>query len=130
MELAIEPDIYSPSVDEKGNYIDKIPSFSLIKNGLLCPCGSRKDKYYQSHSSFSTHTKTKNHQTWLSNINLNKVNYYIENEKMMENIQNQRLIIAKLEKEINNKNMTISYLTQNLNNQTCKTVNNLLDLDF
>lgn len=52
MELAIEPDIYSPSVDEKGNYIDKIPSFSLIKNGLLCPCGSRKDKYYQSHSSF------------------------------------------------------------------------------
>ena len=80
MELAIEPDIYSPSVDEKGNYIDKIPSFSLIKNGLLCPCGSRKDKYYQSHSSFSTHIKTKNHQTWLLNINLNKINYYLENE--------------------------------------------------
>lgn len=49
---------------------------------------------------------------------------------MSETIQNQRLIIAKLEKEINNKNMTISYLTQNLNNQTCKTVNNLLDLDY
>ena len=30
MELVVEPDVYSPSIDENGNYIDKIPSFSLI----------------------------------------------------------------------------------------------------
>jgi hypothetical protein len=130
MELVVEADKYSPSTDENGNYIDKIPSFSLIKNGLLCPCGSRKDKYYHSHSSFSTHTKTKVHQNWLSTINLNKVNYYIENEKMLEIIQNQRLIIARIEKEVNNKNITITYLTDQLTKQNCKTVNNLLDMDF
>ena len=27
MELATEPDSYSPNMDEKGNYVDKVPSF-------------------------------------------------------------------------------------------------------
>ena len=31
MQLVTEPDIYSPSLDELGNYIDKIPSFNIIK---------------------------------------------------------------------------------------------------
>jgi hypothetical protein len=132
MELVVEPDIYSPSIDEIGNYIDKVPSFNIIKKGLLCPCGSRKDKLYESHSSFMTHIKTKNHQKWLSNLNLNKVNYYIENEKLQEIIQNQRLIIAKLEKDINTKNMTIDYLSQqlntNINNKNLVPIMNLLDL--
>jgi hypothetical protein len=132
MELVVEPDIYSPSIDEMGNYIDKMPSFNIIKKGLLCPCGSRKDKLYESHSSFITHIKTKNHQKWLSNLNLNKVNYYIENEKLQETIQNQRLIIAKLEKDVNTKIMTIDYLSQQLNTNIKQknevTVMNLLDL--
>jgi hypothetical protein len=132
MELVVEPDIYSPSIDEMGNYIDKVPSFNIIKKGLLCPCGSRKDKLYESHSSFITHIKTKNHQKWLSNLNLNKVNYYIENEKLQETIQNQRLIIAKLEKDVNTKIMTIDYLSQQLNTNIKQkievTVMNLLDL--
>jgi hypothetical protein len=130
MDLSVEPDIYSPSIDEIGNYIDKIPSFSLCKKGLLCPCGSRKDKYYENYASFSTHIKTKNHQKWLANLNLNKLNYYIENEKLNETIKNQRLIIAKLEKDLNNKIMTIDYLTQQLhNNKNHVIVNNLLDFD-
>jgi hypothetical protein len=45
MELIVEPDIYQPSIDEAGNYIDKIPC-TLKTNGLSCPCGSRKDKTY------------------------------------------------------------------------------------
>jgi hypothetical protein len=132
MELVVEPDIYSPSIDEMGNYIDKVPSFNIIKKGLLCPCGSRKDKLYESHTSFITHIKTKNHQKWLSNLNLNKVNYYIENEKLQETIQNQRLIIAKLEKDVNTKIMTIDYLSQQLNTNIKQkievTVMNLLDI--
>jgi hypothetical protein len=132
MELVVEPDIYSPSIDELGNYIDKIPSFNIIKKGLLCPCGSRKDKFYESYNSFMNHIKTKNHQKWLSNLNLNKVNYYIENEKLQETVQNQRLIIAKLEKDVNNKIMTIDYLSQQLNktniNKNCVSVIDLLDL--
>ena len=136
MQLVTEPDVYIPSIDEAGNYIDKIPSFHIIKKGLICPCGTRKDKLYDSHSSFSSHIKTKNHQKWLANINLNKVNYYMENEELCQTIQNQRLIIASLEKSINNKIITIDYLTQQLQKPSiciCKsittttTVEDLLD---
>jgi hypothetical protein len=129
MELVIEPDMYSPSIDDNGNYIDKIPSFYYIKKGLQCPCGTRKDKLYDSHSCFSAHTKSKCHQKWLMQLNLNKANYYVENEKMKETLQNQRLIIAKLEKEIQNKLMTIDYLTQQLAKPSSETVVNLLDFD-
>ena len=129
MELVTEPDLYSPSVDEIGNYIDKIPTFNNINHGLRCPCSY---KLYESSSNFSKHIKTKNHQKWLTQLNLNKVNYYIENEKLNETIKNQRLIIAKLEKDMNNKIMTIDYLTQQINNkqnQNHVTVGNLLDFD-
>ena len=115
MELITEPDIYQPSIDVNNNYIDKIPSFNIIKKGLSCLCGSRKDKIYNTYSCFSSHIKTKHHQLWISNLNLNKVNHYIENEKLKETLQNQKLIIAKLEKDVNNKIMTIDYLTQQLN---------------
>ena len=57
-------------------------------------------------------------------------------EKAKEVISNQRLIIAKLEKDVNNKIMTIDYLTQQLhkaNTNSASTananVNNLLDFD-
>ena len=42
MELVTEPDVYSPSIDNNGNYIDIIPSFNIINKGVSCPCGSRK----------------------------------------------------------------------------------------
>uniref|UniRef100_A0A6C0HTA0 Uncharacterized protein n=1 Tax=viral metagenome TaxID=1070528 RepID=A0A6C0HTA0_9ZZZZ len=127
MELTLEPELYSPSIDELGNYIDKIP---CITRGIKCSCCSRKDKIYESRSVFASHTKTKVHQNWLSTINLNKANYYVENEKMKTTLQNQRLIIAKMEKDLQHKIMTIDYLTQQL---TCinnnKIVNNLLEFD-
>lgn len=128
MELVLEPDVYAPSMDEAGNYVDKIPSFHIIKKGLLCPCGSRKDKSYDTNSIFAAHIKTKTHQKWITGLNYNKINYYIENEKLVDTIQNQRLIIAKLEKDVGNKIMTIDYLTQQLNkNKTCVTVTDLID---
>jgi len=131
MELATEPDIYMPSIDNLGNYIDKIPSFNITKQGIRCPCGSRKDKSYDSTSIFSAHIKTKTHQKWLCNLNLNKANYYIENENLKTTLQNQKMVIAKLDKELQNKIMTIDYLTQQLtnNNNNSKMVNNLLSFD-
>lgn len=129
MELVIEPDIYQPGIDDNGKYVDQIPSFQYIKKGVTCPCGSRKDKLYDSVSKFSTHTKTKIHQKWLANLNTNRSNFYVENEIMKETVSNQRLIIAKLEKDIQTKIMTIDYLTRLLNNQPCKSVDNLLDFD-
>ena len=133
-DLVVQPDMYSPSIDDNGNYTDRIPSFFYIKKGLHCPCGTRKDKLYESQICFSAHIKSKGHQKWLANLNLNKANYYVENEILKETMQNQRLIIAKLEKDLYNKVNTIDYLTQQLtnqhiNNNNTKVVNNLLDFD-
>jgi len=130
MEIITEPELYSPSISDNGNYIDKIPSFNNLSNGLRCPCGASKDKKYDSHSVFIRHIKTKCHQNWLNTINLNKTNYYIENEKLKETLQNQRIIIAKLEKDVQNKIMTIDYLTEYLNNIHLNNKNtiNLIDL--
>lgn len=129
MDLAVEPDTYTPSLDTIGNYIDKIPSFNNLKNGLRCPCGARKGKIYANYSLFGGHIKTKAHQKWLADLNLNKANFYIENEELKQTITNQKLIISRMEKDINNKSMTIDYLTQQLNKQ--KTPNYVCDLlDF
>jgi inner membrane protein involved in colicin E2 resistance len=130
MELVTEPDVYSPSIDNNGNYIDIIPSFNIINKGVSCPCGSRKGKIYETHTVFSNHIKTKCHQKWLSNLNLNKANYYIENENLKETIQTQRVVIAKLEKDLNTKLLTIDYLTKQLHNISNPTVvKDLLDFD-
>ena len=130
MELVTEPDIYSPSIDNNGNYIDIIPSFNIINKGVSCPCGSRKGKIYETHTVFSNHIKTKCHQKWLSNLNLNKANYYVENENLKETIQTQRIVIAKLEKDLNTKLLTIDYLTKQLHNISNPTVvKDLLDFD-
>jgi anion-transporting ArsA/GET3 family ATPase len=130
MELVIEPDVYAASIDENGKYVDNIISFHRLKKGLMCPCGSRKDKVYETHGTFSTHIKTKNHQKWLENLNLNRANYYVESEQLRVTVQNQRLIIAELEKGLQNKAVTIDYLTQQLIHiQNNKVVTNLLDFD-
>jgi inner membrane protein involved in colicin E2 resistance len=137
LELVVEPDIYSPSIDDKGNYVDRIPSFNIIKKGLYCPCGARKDKIYETHSVFSSHIKTKAHQSWLVTLNFNKTNFFIENDILKKTVQNQKLIIAKLEKDINTKILTIDYLTQQISQQNQetailnhhKTVTNLLEFD-
>ena len=82
MDLIVEPDLYCPSIDNTGNYIDKVPSFNNIKNGLRCNCGTRKDKVYENRSIFISHVKTKTHTEWLKSLNLNKANYYSENEDL------------------------------------------------
>jgi len=130
MELITEPDVYQPSIDNCGNYIDKVPTFSSRKHGgIRCPCGSRKDKVYETHTIFASHIKTKCHQKWLENLNTNRSNFYVENEENKSTIQNQRLIIAKLERETQNLRMTVEYLTQQLVAKQNPTVNNLLNFD-
>jgi len=129
MELVTEPDFYAPSIDENGNYIDRIPSFNIIKKGLLCPCGARKDKVYETHSTFSSHIKTKIHQKWLLEINNKKINYYVEYEKQKTDLQNLRICYAKLEKVVIAKTLEVETLTQKINesSNTCSVNINLLD---
>lgn len=131
MELVTEPDIYSPNIDDIGNYIDKVPCFGNLKHGIRCRCGSRKDKIYDTYSIFSQHIKTKSHQKWLQDLNLNKANYYIENEDLKTTVRQQQMVIAKLEKDLQNKIMTIDFLTHQLvaKNTPQKVVTNLLDFD-
>ena len=80
MELIVEPDTYTPSIDGQGNYIDVIPPSVKLKHGLYCPCGSRGHKMFTTTSSFNSHTKTKVHQQWLVQLNRNKANFFVETE--------------------------------------------------
>lgn len=92
MELATEPDMYSPNIDDNGNYVDKIPSFNsnALANGLRCPCGTRKDKVYLSAPLFAAHCKTKTHEKWVQDLNTNKSNFFTENQKLRDVVQAQK----------------------------------------
>ena len=115
MDITLTPDTYTPSVDDNGKYIDNVP---FIKNGLICPCGSRKDKAYEDTSKFSSHTKTKCHQKWLLILNQNKANYYVEMLKNKEIVESQQKIIVHLENQLSKKALTIDYLTEQLTRNT------------
>ena len=95
-----------------GNYIDKLPNFSVLPNGIRCPCGGRKETY--SSSSFGPHTKTKMHKKWLDQITANKANYYRECEEHKQTIHTQKIIIAQLEHELQLKTRTIDYMSSQL----------------
>jgi hypothetical protein len=112
MDLALQPNLYGPSIDANGNYVDRIPYGNTIM--LQCPCGTRKDKVYETHSMFAAHTKTKTHQKWIHELNLNKANFFTENIELKSLIHNQRKIIASLEKDISDKTRTIDYLIAQL----------------
>ena len=114
MDLAIEPDIYEPTIDDNTNYSDYLPPSSKFKNGLRCPCGSRKEHVFDTRQSFSTHIKTKTHIKWLIDLNNNKMNYFSENLKLNEIISTQRIIIAKLQRENNEYTQLIAYLTKKI----------------
>jgi hypothetical protein len=118
IDIALEPEIYCPIVDQNGNYVDKIPSNSVLRNGIRCPCGTRRQEIsYDTTAKFTVHIKSKKHQQWLVYLNDNKLNYYEENIKLKDIVQNQRLLIAKLEKSLSSKNLTIEFLTQQLNSK-------------
>jgi hypothetical protein len=105
LELALEPEWYCPGVNEYGNYVDRIPSLDVIKNGIRCPCGSRKDKSYNTTAKFASHIKSKKHQEFILELNTKKLNYYEENIKLNDLVQQQRKIIAELEKKVNSMAM-------------------------
>jgi hypothetical protein len=127
--LAVEADIYCPGVDASGNYIDKIPSFASLPSGLRCPCGTRKDKSYTTHATFSAHMKTKTHLQWIKDLNLSKSNFIKENTELKELVKNQKLIIARMEKDLLTKLQTIAFLSEQLSKKADIKIENLLDFD-
>lgn len=137
MELSLQPDIYVPSIDDNGKYIDIIPNKVFINNiGIKCPCCTRINKVYQTRVQFSSHIKTKTHNEWLQKLSKEHLNYYSQVQEQLITLQNQKIIIANFEKEIANKNYIIETLiTENkkLTKQTTKNKKpknqiNLIDL--
>ena len=115
MELSLEPELYSPSIDSTGAYVDAVPSQTAFKHGLRCPCGSRGgQKAFVSKPLFSTHIKTKHHQKWIEQLNTNRTNHFTENVQLKETLHNQQLVICKMEKELHHKNWMIQYLSSQL----------------
>ena len=127
MDITTNPDMYTPSVNTDGNYIDYVP---IITNGLFCPCGTRKEKIYEKSGKFATHIKTKSHQKWLTMLNQNKANYYVEMLKNKELVENQQKIIVQLENKLQKKILTIDYLTEQLTTKTNKQSCTINLLDF
>ncbi len=128
MSLEVTPDIYTPSINDNGMYVDG--RIKMI-NGMYCPCSTRKDKVYDTVSKFTTHTKTKMHQKWLKQLNDNKANYYVEMLKMKEINDNQQKIIQNMENKLLKRTLTIDYLTSQLTlNQSRSDVEfDLLDIN-
>jgi hypothetical protein len=108
MALVTDSDNYSPGMDESGQYVDQIPSFRDIPQGIRCPCNGNT---FCTRASFVAHTKTACHRQWLENHNRNRQNYFQELEQAMRIIHQQKILIAQLEREKNDLRRTIHILS-------------------
>jgi hypothetical protein len=129
MDLQVESDIYEPNINNEGDYSDYLPTASKFKNGLRCPCGTRKEHIFDTRSSFSGHIKTKTHQKWIIDLNANKMNYFTENIKLNETITNQKIIIAKLQRENDENIKLIAHLTKKIEIRDNPNIIDLISFD-
>jgi hypothetical protein len=129
MDLQVESDIYEPNIDSDGDYSDYLPTASKFKNGLRCPCGSRKEHVFDNRQSFSGHIKTKTHLKWIADLNANKMNYFTENIKLNETIANQKIIIAKLQRENDENLKLIAHLTKKIEIKENPNIIDLISFD-
>lgn len=100
--LAVEAELYIPSMNNTGNYIDNIPSGN---NGIRCSCTNRS---YNTRSKFQTHISTQKHVKWLEMLNSNRLNYYSESIKQRELIDNQKCIIQKQSNKLESQNSRLN----------------------
>ena len=142
MDLILTPDVYEPSMDGNGNIIDKIPSWACLKGkGIMCACGSRKNKVYETSALFTTHIKSQTHKNWIVKLNADKVNYYMENNRLKQIIQELRQILNHYEKdavrlnhqyniELANKEQVIQSLTSLLSDTSGEKLETERPVDF
>ena len=137
MDIIIESDIYEPYIDETNNYTDLIPPSNKFIHGLRCPCGARKEHIFDNRAKFTIHVKSKRHQQWINELNINKINYFSECEKLRETVNTQKIIIGQLEKQrsqLEQKCTTLNMTIVNLANQltikqlnSCKNDSNIIE---
>jgi hypothetical protein len=137
MEISNQPTQYEPSVDESNNYVDKVPSTTLLLNGVICGCCTRTT-IFKNRQTISSHFKTVSHQKWLEQQNRNKLNHLTELLNLRELTKQQTILIAerdqkiiKLEKNIRENEIAIRTLSSLLSNSTRNITENvdLLDID-
>ena len=110
--LAVEPDVYTPSLGVSGDYIDNIPSFASLPSGLRCACGTTT--VFSTSQKFKTHTRSQRHIKWLVDVNANRGNILIENAEQKRLIVEQRIILARLENDLKAKTVTIDCLSRQI----------------
>ena len=93
--LVLEPEIYSPGVNPEGKICDLIPN-TFPSQGLLCPCGTRKNKAFFHRASFKQHLTTKCHTAWLSSQNNNIKNLLMNSTEFIEMKNDNKKLHCKL----------------------------------
>ncbi len=134
-QLQLEPEIYQPVLNNENHYVDNIPSTSWIAqhNGIRCECGgSRKNTVYMTNPTFTKHTRTAHHQKWLEQVNTNRLNYFVECQRLKICIQQQQRQLVEKDNLLVQKEMIIQLLTKELR-EICREQNDkgslmLLDL--
>ncbi len=127
MSLITDSDDYSPGINNDGVYVDQLPSFNGRTQGIRCPCNNHT---FVSRQSFAIHIKTTmGHKRWLDNLNSNRANYFTELDAERQLVKQQKIIIARLEKEKSDLMRVVNTLSA-INNATM-TENNvdLINLD-
>jgi hypothetical protein len=123
-QAQLTPDTYYPSIDAEGNYVDRIPFNFNAAQGVYCPCRSRKEKIcFTKKPTLSAHFKTNNHEVWIASLNINKHNYFVENEELKKIIEGQKLQISEQSKVISKQNFKI-----NAQIDAIKSLNVMLDI--
>lgn len=97
MSLITDSDEYCPIPNEDGVYVDNLPSFHNRTQGFRCPCSN---KSYATRTLLASHIKTATHKKWIESLNTNRVNYFAELEKERQVVKEQKLIIARMERDI------------------------------
>lgn len=109
-DLALQSELYSPSINDNGEYIDKLPPKSHFLLGMRCPCGARSGHVYSAASNFQTHMQSVAHKRWLTALNQNRHNHLRDKVELEALVKEQRCIIARLETQVQQQNTRISNL--------------------
>ena len=102
MELATTPDKYEASINEAGDYIDRMPS---LTNGITCECMNRKKQTtIFTRTQFNSHIKSISHTNYIQMLNNNKNNYYTKCLELTEEVK-------VLKQQLTDAHITIDVLT-------------------
>jgi hypothetical protein len=83
-------DVYQPSMDREGNYID---SYVNLSHFSKCGCGSKNN--FTNTQSFKIHFKSEIHKRWIEYLNHEKENHYAELMKYKKLNKQQQLVIQQ-----------------------------------